>query len=315
MIQKYPGLNIRMLEIYHNATNQEMFLNMSRQFRVANPGIPELFIGNTILLGDVQIRDLFESKILEEQQRLSCNTSAPAPATVKGSECPPSPSQITVPLVIVSAMVDSINPCAFSVLIFLLIAIAGAGERRRILLVGGVYIAAVFIFYFLSGLGLFSAIHIAGLSFWLSLAGAIVAIGLGVFGVYDTLVKKEGFSLGIPESKKGLIEEYIRKASLPAAFMLGIFVGIFELPCTGGIYLAILGLMSRDLTLMQGLPYLLLYNVIFVLPLVHIVLLVAFGIPPEKADAWRMKHRRTLRLIVAFVMIAIGLIILWGWFG
>ena len=255
MKQKYPDLDIRMLEIYHNATNQELFRNMSLQYRIPDPGIPELFIGNAVLLGDVQIKDQFESRILDEQKRLSCNTTPPAPAPATRSDCATNPSQqITVPLVIVSAMVDSINPCAFSVLIFLLIAIAGAGERRRILLIGGVYIAAVFIFYLLSGLGLFSVIHVAGLSFWLSLAGALVAIGLGVFGVIDTLVKKEGFTLGIPESKKGLIEEYIRKASLPAAFALGFLVGIFELPCTGGIYLAILGLMSRDLTLAQGLP-------------------------------------------------------------
>ena len=211
-------------------------------------------------------------------------------------------------------MVDSINPCAFSVLIFLLISIVAADDRRRILLVGGVYTAAVFIFYLLSGVGLFSAIHLSGLSFWLSLVGAVVAIGLGLVGVLDTLTQKEGFVLGIPESKKAVIEEYIQKASLPAAFTLGILVGIFELPCTGGIYLAILGLMSRDMTLMQGLPYLLLYNIIFVLPLILIILIVAFGISPERADAWRIRHRRVLRIVVALVMIAIGVIIILGWF-
>jgi cytochrome c biogenesis protein CcdA len=233
---------------------------------------------------------------------------------IPADNCSPE-TQLTVPLVIFSAMVDSINPCAFSVLIFLMVSLVAAGDRKRILLVGGVYISAVFIFYLLSGIGLFSAIHLSGLSFWISMIGALVAIGLGLFGVIDTLVKKEGFVLGIPESKKAVIEEYIKKASLPAAFTLGILVGIFELPCTGGIYLAILGLMSRDMTITQGLPYLVLYNFIFVLPLILIVVIVAFGIPPERADAWRVRNRRTLRIIVALVMIAIGAIILFGLFG
>jgi cytochrome c biogenesis protein CcdA len=304
-----------MLEIYHNSTNQDLFFQMSRQYGIENPGIPELVIGNHMLVGDTEIKDHFEERIHEEQQNFpSCNSTVPATPVLPVAGCPPESTQLTVPLVIISAMVDSINPCAFSVLIFLLISLVAAGDRRRTLLVGSVYIAAVFTFYLLSGIGLFSAIHLTGLSFWLSLIGALVAIGLGLIGVIDTLTRKEGFILGIPESKKAVIEEYIKKASLPAAFTLGILVGIFELPCTGGIYLAILGLMSRDMTLIQGLPYLILYNIIFVLPLIIIVLIVTFGISPEKADAWRIRYRRPLRLVVALVMIAIGLIILLGWF-
>ncbi len=313
MSRKYPELDIQMLEIYHNATNQDIFFQKSRQFGIQNPGIPEMVIGDQMLVGDTDIKDRLEERILAEKEKLlSCNATAPVQPVAP--VCPPESTQLTVPLVIFSAMVDSINPCAFSVLIFLLVALVAAGDRKRILLVGGVYIAAVFIFYLLSGIGLFSAIHLSGLSFWISLIGALVAVGLGLFGLIDALVKKEGFTLGIPESKKAVIEEYIKKASLPAAFTLGILVGIFELPCTGGIYLAILGLMSREMTLMQGLPYLVLYNIIFVLPLILIVLLVAFGVQPEKADAWRITHRRTLRVIVALVMIAIGAIILFGLF-
>jgi cytochrome c biogenesis protein CcdA len=97
--------------------------------------------------------------------------------------------------------------------------------------------------------------------------------------------------------------------------VLGVLVGIFELPCTGGIYLAILGLMSRSYTLMEGLPYLGLYNIVFVLPLVLILILVAYGISPERANAWRVLNRRKLRLIVGLAMIIIGVIIISGWTG
>jgi cytochrome c biogenesis protein CcdA len=131
--------------------------------------------------------------------------------------------------------------------------------------------------------------------------------------VIDVIRKNEGFILAIPESRKATVERYIRDASLPAAFVLGILVGIFELPCTGGIYLAILGMMSKTLTFSQGLPYLLLYNVIFVLPLIVILLVIAFGLSPEKVHTWRLENRRVLRLVIGLSMIAIGIVMLSGW--
>jgi len=311
---KYPELHITMLEIYHNATNLETFSGMTREYGVEGSGIPVLFIGDRALIGDTEIKNQLEERVLEEQKKFSSGNSTGVTTTVQPGGGFVSPStHLTVELVVLSALVDSINPCAFSVLIFLLISIIAVENRKRILLVGGTYTAAVFLFYLLSGLGLFSIIHISGLSLWLSLIGATVAIVLGAVNVIDVIRKKEGFLLAIPESRKEMIGRYIKTASLPAAFALGILVGIFELPCTGGIYLAILGLMSRDLTLVQGLPWLILYNLVFVMPLIVILLVVAFGIPPEQADAWRIKHRRTLRLVVGIVMIALGIFILYGW--
>ncbi|MFA7304301.1 MAG: cytochrome c biogenesis protein CcdA, partial [Methanoregula sp.] len=130
--------------------------------------------------------------------------------------------------------------------------------------------------------------------------------------VIDVVRHKDEFLLAIPASRKEQIDRYILRATLPAAFVLGIFVGIFELPCTGGIYLAILGLVSTQYTLAEGLPYLVLYNLIFVLPLVVILLLVAFGLDPGQADVWRVRHRRVLRLIVGIAMILLGVFIFSG---
>jgi cytochrome c biogenesis protein CcdA len=313
---KYPDLDIERLEIYHNAENQEKFLAMSRQYGIENAGIPAIFIGSRALIGDTDIKNHFEESILEEKQRLaSCNGTASNTTIPSNAGCLPPVIQITPLLVIFSAAVDSINPCAFAVLIFLLISIVAIENRRRILMVGGVYISAVFIFYLLSGIGLFSVVHVSGISTALSLLGATVAVVLGIVNVIEVLRGRDEFILAIPESKKEMIEKYIGKASLPAAFVLGILVGIFELPCTGGIYLAILGLMSREMTFMEGLPYLVLYNLIFVMPLILILLLVAYGISPERANTWRIKHRKSLRFIVGIAMIAIGAIIFFGWFG
>jgi cytochrome c biogenesis protein CcdA len=107
----------------------------------------------------------------------------------------------------------------------------------------------------------------------------------------------------------------VRAASFPAAFVLGILSGLFGFSCTGGIYITILGLMGREFSLMSGLPYLILYNLVFVIPLVLVLMLAAYGIPMEHADTLKIRYRRVLRIIVGITMIALGIIIFSGWVG
>ena len=85
---------------------------------------------------------------------------------------------------------------------------------------------------------------------------------------------------------------------------------MFELPCTGGIYLAILALLSNQMTLMAGVPYLLVYNFFFILPLIILLAVFAFGLPVERLDQWRTGSRRGIRLIMGAVMILLGIILL-----
>jgi cytochrome c biogenesis protein CcdA len=197
------------------------------------------------------------------------------------------------------------------VLFFLLLTIMALGSRRKVLIVGTTFILAVFTFYFFSGLGIFTLIQTAGISRLISFIAAVIALGAGVFSIASVLIGESGPSiLSIPESRKGIIDQYIRKASIPAAFAVGLLVGMFELPCTGGIYLAILSLLSSRVTMLEGIPYLLVYNVFFVLPLIIILGIFAWGIPVERLDQWRTGSRRMIRVIMGVVMIALGIILL-----
>jgi cytochrome c biogenesis protein CcdA len=218
-------------------------------------------------------------------------------------------------LVILAALADSANPCALSVLIFLLISMAAAENRKRLLTIGGTYVTAVFLFHLFMGIGLFSAVSFSGLSKIFSLFGGAVALVLGLITIADAVRNREHYLLSIPDGSKGLIGRYIRQASLPAAFALGILAGLFGFSCTGGIYLSILGIMGQSLSLAEGFPYLILYNIVFALPLVLVTLLVAYGIPPERADQWRSDNRRFLRLAIGLIMIALGAVIFLGWLG
>lgn len=284
---------------------------MDQNLGITSAGVPTIIIGNYALVGEDQIRDQLEQVILEEQALPAGETNGTVNITA-AKNCPGTFTTLTVPLVIFCAGIDSINPCAFSVLILLLLSIIALQSRRQVIMVGVTYIAAVFLFYFLSGVGIFSFVHVSGVSSLIVTVAAVIAIFLGLINIIDALWKKEGFILAIPESKKPVIERYIRTATLPAAFVLGVLVGIFELPCTGGIYLTILSLMSSTLTLSQGIPYLLLYNVIFILPLILILLVVVLGIPPERVNSWRLENRRMLRFAIGLAMILVGVFILIG---
>jgi cytochrome c biogenesis protein CcdA len=297
--------------VYHNATNQAQFIAMDKARGIDSPSVPTLIIGNIALVGEDQIRDRLDTVIRQELASPAANGNVTA-GTTSAENCPGTVSALTVPLVIVCAGIASINPCGLAVLAILLLSIIALQTRRQVLMVGITYIAAVFLFYFLSGLGFLSFIHISGtgISSLIATAAAAIAIILGLVNIIDAAVRKDGFLLAIPKSKKPVLEHYIRSATLPAAFVLGVLVGIFELPCAGGIYLTILGLMSNTMTVTQGIPYLLLFNLIFILPLIVILLVVVFGIPPERVNTWRLSNRRMLRVGIGLAMVAVGIFIL-----
>jgi len=313
---KYPELHIEMLEVNDNKTNLEKFLAMRDQYGLKSVSIPTIFIGENALVGETEVKDHFEEKILAEKQRIASGTPAnPVNLT------PVSPGNLTAApalspyMVVFAALVDSTNPCGLSVLVFLLISMAAAGDRKRILLVGGVYIAAMFLFHLFVGIGLFSAFTLSGFAKPFSIIGGAIALILGIVTLADVIRNKESYLLSIPESGKGMLGTYIRKATLPAAFILGILAGILGFSCTGGIYISILGLMGRNMTVMAGLPYLVLYNLIFVLPLVLVTLLFAYGLSPERAERWRTENKRTVRVIIGIILVVLGMVILFGWLG
>jgi cytochrome c biogenesis protein CcdA len=183
-------------------------------------------------------------------------------------------------------------------------------SRKKMLLVGSVFIVAVFLFYFFSGLGIFAIVQVSGIARIFSLVAAGVAVIIGIITIRDAFSGEDGAMLAIPGSRKATVEAYVRKGSLPAAFILGILVGMFELPCTGGIYLAILSLLSHQGTISAGLPYLLIYNVFFIMPLVIILVIVSFGLPPERLNSWRVEHRKVVRICMGALMIGIGVSII-----
>jgi len=312
---RYPELNMEKLEVNLNKTNFQRYQAMSGQYGLdSSQGYPIVFIGPNATSGEDNVRAHFEEYILAEKQRIASGTQQDTVnLTPAGPGSQPETPALNVYVVVFAALVDSINPCAFAVLLILLAYLTSLGERRRIVMVGCTYIATVFVVYFIAGLGLLTFVQGLGLAGIVFTFAAVVAILTGLINIAEVLLKREIFTLAIPPSQKGAIDRYIKKASVPSAIVLGALVAMVELPCTGGIYMAILGLLGDRMTLAEGIPYLLLYNLIFVLPLILILLVMYWGGTPERIEVFRSGSKRWVRLLMGIVMVALGAMMLLGW--
>ncbi len=216
-----------------------------------------------------------------------------------------------LPVVITTALVDSINPCAIGVLILLIgTLLALSKNKHRMFWTGIIYITAVYITYFLAGIGLLLFIQRFNLAEPLGVFVGGLVIILGLIEIKDFFWYGEGFSLSIPYKRSLQIKEKVKKITLPGAVILGIFVAAVELPCTGGPYLAITALLSKIGFNPLVVSYLLLYNFIFVLPLIVILFLVYFGLSHKKLEEWRKRNRKWMRLITGLMMIGLGILLI-----
>ncbi|MEW6329228.1 MAG: cytochrome c biogenesis protein CcdA [Candidatus Micrarchaeota archaeon] len=324
--REYAGkIKITRMEIYNNYENYRVFSQYCALKNIGSDerGIPTVLVGNAYLIGESEVKEKLRGAIERElasnstvcplQGMMACHLGAndtspaiPALANEAG---------ISIPLIIGAGLVDGINPCAFAVLIFLLAYLLSvSANRTRMLKAGAAYIIAVYASYFAAGVGLLSLIHISGFSSLIFKVAAVVALATGLLSIKDYFWYGKSFTLKIPESKKESIQKWVVRANIPAAVVLGFLVSMYELPCTGGVYLAILGMLANRMTQVSALPYLALYNLMFVLPLALILLAMYFGLKAEHIESWRESKKNIMKLAVGVLLLIFGIGMLVGWF-
>ena len=214
----------------------------------------------------------------------------------------------TLGLVLGSAAVDSINPCAIGVLILMISVILGNQKSTgQMLLLGGVYIFSIFVTYLLAGLGLLyflAAIPLFVTEYISIFVGTIIVL-LGLVEIKDYFWYGRWFSLGIPLVFTDKIHKMAQNVSIIGVILTGAFVAGVELPCTGAPYLAIIAILSTNFNFAAFLM-LILYNIIFVMPLVVILLLVAGGTQLPAVKAWKQETRGLMRLAIGLLLVALG---------
>ncbi|HAJ44391.1 MAG: hypothetical protein UV53_C0002G0017 [Candidatus Azambacteria bacterium GW2011_GWE1_42_9] len=217
---------------------------------------------------------------------------------------------MSISLVTIAAVIDSVNFCAFSVLILTIAFLFNAGKTRtNIIKIGGVYIAGIFLIYVSIGLGIMRALNFFNVPHFMGKIGAAILILAGAISILNEFFPAFPIKLKIPAFIKPKMATLIEKGSIPAAFFLGVLVGLYEFPCTGGPYLMILGLLHDQATFAKGLVYLIYYNLVFVSPLVIALLIASNKTLLAKMQSWKEDGNIRIKLWSGIAMIILGIAI------
>ena len=328
---KYPALIIHEHEVYQNQQERELFEQMSENFNVPIEGVPTVFIDDRVIVGFSNAIGVSIENQIKRCLEINCNNPEFKQATPETTQLigESSPSfdpgkkevmqKLTIPVVIFAATVDAINPCAFAVLIILMAVALSIANKKRALKFGLAFTASIYISYFLMGLGLFSVLQASGLSHIFYIIVTVLAVIVGLLNIKDYFWYRKGLLMEIPLSWRPAMKKIINSATSPlGAFLVGFIVSLFELPCTGGPYIVILGLLAKEVTRATGIIYLLLYNLVFVMPLIMLSIIIYKGISTtEKLEKIRQDKIKILHLIAGILMLVIAgvmiLSIIKGW--
>lgn len=216
-----------------------------------------------------------------------------------------------IALVAVTGFLDGIHPCAIAILIFFIAFLLTLHKSfKNILGLGLVYIIVIFLTYLAIGIGLFSGIMLFGQHHFFAKLGSWLLIFLGLINLKDYFFPQFKLGIKIPKVSNEKIKGYLQKATLPTVIVAAFLVGLCSVPCSGGIYAAITALLASKTTFLRGFLYLLLYNLMFMMPLIILLILATNPYTLVKFGEWQQKHKKTQKLIMGLFLIALGIAIL-----
>jgi len=332
--QELDWLELHAYELTSSRDNIARYIDVATQLGQEARSVPAFFICGRMLTGydnpdgiGAQIRDLAE--LCRSLPGGNTRAQTPPEEAIPDAEAMQTLSvpvlgeidarSLSLPLFTLTiAALDAFNPCAFFVLLFLLSLMVHARSRLRMLLVGGTFVFFSGLVYFLFMAAWLNLFLVFGGAPWVTLVAGLVALTIGVLNVKDFFLFKQGPSLSIPEGAKPSL--FRRMRGLLGAESLGIMMvgtvalalaaNSYELLCTAGFPMVY----TRMLTLnaLSGWEYytwLALYNLIYVLPLLAIVLVFTFTLGARKLSE---RQGRILKLLSGTMMLGLGLVMLFA---
>lgn len=216
-----------------------------------------------------------------------------------------------LPVVVIAALIDSINPCAFSVLLITVAFLFSLGRQRKEIIKTGIfYIIGIYLVYIFIGIGLLKVFTVFNTPNLIAKIGAYILIVFGSVNLINEIYPEFPVKFKIPAFARKPIASLMQRATIPAVLVLGALVAITEFPCTGGPYLMILGLLHQRETFLQGLGYLVIYNLIFVSPLIVILMLSSNRALHEKVQAWQKEEQPWMKYSSGLAMVLLGALIM-----
>lgn len=329
LVKKYPRLSVREIDLN---TPDGKRLNESLSIRLNLPpekrlAAPSIFVGKDCLSPE----EITESKVEALIQKYE-KVETKSPVVAEKGEIKKAEESIVnrfkslgVLNVILAGLINGSNPCAFAALIFFISYLTLVGRKRKeIFWVGMGFSATVFVTYLLIGFGILSFIqHLSFLPLFSRVVYLItmaVALALGIYSFYDYILLKRGRSsemkLQLPGFLKKRVHQIIRKESQSSRYFLaamaaGFIISLLEFACTGQVYLpTILFVINTPSLRASAISYLLLYNLMFVAPLLIIFGVVYWGVTSEQLAFFLQKRASTIKLLTSlFFFFLAGILI------
>jgi thiol-disulfide isomerase/thioredoxin len=237
--------------------------------------------------------------------------------------------------ILLAGLMEGMNPCALATLVFFISYLTMVGRKRKEVFWGGLAFSGTgFITHLLIGIGILSFIqHLSFLPLFSQIVYFITflfALLLGIFSLYDYIQLKKGrpsrMKLQVPNFLKKKIHQMIRVRSdvleaneesasirfLLSAVVIGFLVTLFQSTCTSQVYLPTI-LFVTNIPSLRGsaVLYLILYNFIYILPLLVIFGIVYWGVTSEQLSFFLQKRASTIKLLTSVFFFALaGILIL-----
>ncbi len=321
-----PWVIVHSLEVSRQRDNTRRFIALAESLGQTAEAVPTLIACGVMETGwhdaastGAALVQRLDQCRLQAQQGVTPGT-VPLAETVSTVRVPllgeVTADQVSLPVfTLVLAGLDAFNPCAFFVLLFLLSLLAHQKNRRRMAVIGGIFVLTSGLMYFAFMAAWLNVFQLLGALAWITLAAGLLAIMVGIINIKDFFNFERGLSLSIPESRKPDIYRRARAilnaenlpAMLGATIVLAIAANFYELLCTAGFPMVY----TRLLTLSELSPgaryaYLAFYNLIYVLPLALIVFAFVRTLGAHKLSE---REGRLLKLLSGVMMLELGLLL------
>jgi thiol-disulfide isomerase/thioredoxin len=331
---KYPELKVVYLETWYNKTNAELFVSMAKAYKASASGVPATFIGDKPpVIGYIDeastgkeienriieciddgcinpIDKLNSLPIVENISNLNQSINIPVIGTIDAGE-------VSLPLfTVIIAGLDSFNPCAFFVLLFLLSLLVYAGSRKRMLFVGGIFIFFSGLIYFLFMAAWLNIFLWTGEILWITMGAGLIAVIIALINIKDFFFFKKGVSLSISEKAKpklfSRMRNLIRESSIWSLILgtvvLAVVANTYELLCTAGFPMVFTRMLTlNNLSTASYYLYLILYNLVYIIPLAIIVGVFTYTLGSRKLAE---QEGKVLKLTSGVMMLMLGLALL-----
>lgn len=322
--QRYRvGLELEKHDIL-STQGYELCVEMLRKERLGFTTFPVLFLGNNIYRGSGAVESGAAAEIEYYAEHGVYRPSLPrvdelAPARAQAERA----FERALLPTLAAGLLDGINPCAFSTMLFFLSFMALKRARRRDqLFVGLAFIAAVFAAYVLIGFGLLGALReffsARRFSRIVAVAVSTLAALFAALNIRDAAAARRGNAarsiLQLPAPLQRLNHFVIRHFSSTPLYALGaaaagFLVSLIELACTGQIYLPTIAYMNQSSRSSVSVALLLVYNLAFIAPLCAVFALFLSGTKHERIRAWYASHLVLVRVLSALFFIALGMLV------